>query len=1095
MSDFKYWAFLSYSHSDQKWGDWLHRALETYRVPRRLIGKQTREGAVPARVFPIFRDREELPVSADLSANINQALRESRSLIVICSPRAARSRWVGEEIRTYKNLGREDRILALIVDGEPNASDGKPGFQPEDECFHEALRFRWSPDGQRSETRTEPIAADARETKDGRENAKLKLLAGLLGLNFDDLKRREQERRIRRLRVVVAITLALISLFAVLSVFALSQKRRAQLALDETRKTFARSLFLQALASLDEGKTMDALAPLARSVSLDSTNLAAVSRLTMLLTYRDYALPLVLLKHGKNLSRATFSADGKRVLTSSDDGTFRVWDAQSGEPIAQSTQDSRLYSAEFSPDGKKIVTASNDKTARIWDAETGLLVMEPLPHPVSVYSARFTPDGKSILTIGADDQGRLWDANTGKLLLMLIKHDVIIQSVQFSADGKKIVTASTDRTARIWDAQTGASLTAPIQHPDTVFAAQFSPDAKRIVTACSNDTARVWDALTGTPITRPFKADKELSWVQFSPDGKKVLTASWGAAQIWDAQTGDPLGPPLKHEGLVCSARFSADGRRIVTASGDFTVRIWDARTAQPLCEPIKHESGVVEAEFSPDGTRIVTGPYDGRVRICNAQIGHALSVTMRHHGIVHSAQFSRNGQRVVTASADTYAGVWETFTGNPVAAMKHADDVLSAGFVENDKLIATTSADGTAKLWDVGSGKCVSSPVTQSCEFVKFSPNGEKVAETSSCCATIWDARTGKVLLTLSPAASRIKSVYFSADGKRIATISDAPLFDATIADQATASIWDAETGELLAGPMIHTLRTLSADIEFSADGRHILTISSELLGPYQATVWDAMTGKPVSEPISFESLNMLECAKFSPDGTRILTSAQASGREDETVQVWNVETGEALARPMINSATLGDVRFSPTGDLLVTGASDGSVRVWESATGMPASELMKHAGKVTSVQFSPDSKQIVSASEDGTVRVWDLTPRGPCPEWLPRLAEAVANQEIDRRGFLEPLKDRSVEQLREIRDRLTRESGHDEWTEWGRWFFADRAARTISPFSKLTVPEYIRGLVKENQRELLDEAERLAVGDDGLLERIEAARATLPK
>lgn len=157
----KYWAFLSYSHIDAKWGDWLHKALETYRVPRRLIGKESRNGNIPARLFPIFRDREELPVSADLPSNINEALRESRYLIVICSPRAVQSRWVGEEIKAFKKLGREDRILALIVDGEPNASDGKPGFGSADECFPEPMRYRLGTDGKFSAERTEPIAADA----------------------------------------------------------------------------------------------------------------------------------------------------------------------------------------------------------------------------------------------------------------------------------------------------------------------------------------------------------------------------------------------------------------------------------------------------------------------------------------------------------------------------------------------------------------------------------------------------------------------------------------------------------------------------------------------------------------------------------------------------------------------------------------------------------------------------------------------------------------------------------------------------------------------------------------------------------------------
>jgi eukaryotic-like serine/threonine-protein kinase len=89
-------------------------------------------------------------------------------------------------------LGREDRILCLNVDGEPHASD-LPGRE-EEECFPPALRFRVGPDGNLSDARTEPIAADAREGRDGKRRAKLKLIAGLLGVGFDLLRRREQQR-------------------------------------------------------------------------------------------------------------------------------------------------------------------------------------------------------------------------------------------------------------------------------------------------------------------------------------------------------------------------------------------------------------------------------------------------------------------------------------------------------------------------------------------------------------------------------------------------------------------------------------------------------------------------------------------------------------------------------------------------------------------------------------------------------------------------------------------------------------------------------------------------------------------------------------
>jgi hypothetical protein len=137
-SDFRYWAFISYSHADAKWGDWLHAALETYRVPTRLVRSAQPEGAVPKRIFPVFRDREELASSSSLGENIQNALRFSRSLIVICSPRAATSRWVNEEIKLCKSIGREDRVFCLIVDGEPNAAPDSGLL----ECFPKAVLLK-----------------------------------------------------------------------------------------------------------------------------------------------------------------------------------------------------------------------------------------------------------------------------------------------------------------------------------------------------------------------------------------------------------------------------------------------------------------------------------------------------------------------------------------------------------------------------------------------------------------------------------------------------------------------------------------------------------------------------------------------------------------------------------------------------------------------------------------------------------------------------------------------------------------------------------------------------------------------------------------
>ena len=222
---FRYRAFISYSHQDKSWADWLHRTLEAYVVPRRLVGQTTAAGVIPRRLAPIFRDRDELASATDLDRKVNEALAQSANLIVICSPRSAASRWVDEEVLAFKRMGRGERIFCLIVDGEPNAS-AMPGREAE-ECFVRALRHRVGADGALGEERIEPIAADARPGRDGKTNAKLKLIAGMLDVGFDTLKQRELQRRARRMTALAALALAVMGVTTTLAITAVIARNAA----------------------------------------------------------------------------------------------------------------------------------------------------------------------------------------------------------------------------------------------------------------------------------------------------------------------------------------------------------------------------------------------------------------------------------------------------------------------------------------------------------------------------------------------------------------------------------------------------------------------------------------------------------------------------------------------------------------------------------------------------------------------------------------------------------------------------------------------------------------------------------------------------
>lgn len=226
-SDFHYRAFISYSHADAAWAKWLHKALETWRTPSRRADRYSASNPIPRDLSPVFLDREELASATDLGRTVNDALAHSEALVVICSPRAARSRWVDQEVLAFKRMGRSERVFCLVVDGEPNATD-LPGREPE-ECFCPALRHRIDAQGHLTAERIEPVAADVRAGKDGKADARLKLVAALLGVGLDAIRQRAARRHARRMAAVAAASVVGMAVMAVLAASAVRERNDARL--------------------------------------------------------------------------------------------------------------------------------------------------------------------------------------------------------------------------------------------------------------------------------------------------------------------------------------------------------------------------------------------------------------------------------------------------------------------------------------------------------------------------------------------------------------------------------------------------------------------------------------------------------------------------------------------------------------------------------------------------------------------------------------------------------------------------------------------------------------------------------------------------
>ncbi len=197
-------AFVSYSHADAALAKKLHRKMESYKLPKLLRGMQS-GGQKDGRLGRLFRDREDLPATLDLSESVKSALAQSQALIVLCSPNAKNSLWVAKEIELFRELHPDRPILAALAEGEP------------EDAFPEALTLAG-----------EPLAADLRKEGDGWRLGLLKLVAGIAEVPLDALVQRDAQRQFRSvMSVTLVVGVALLAMTG-MTIYALQQRNAAQ---------------------------------------------------------------------------------------------------------------------------------------------------------------------------------------------------------------------------------------------------------------------------------------------------------------------------------------------------------------------------------------------------------------------------------------------------------------------------------------------------------------------------------------------------------------------------------------------------------------------------------------------------------------------------------------------------------------------------------------------------------------------------------------------------------------------------------------------------------------------------------------------------
>ena len=703
------------------------------------------------------------------------------------------------------------------------------------------------------------------------------------GLSLRERRAREEQQRREQRTRLLRIGIAVLSVFLIIAgAAAYSARKQQREALAQKREAIAQKEAAEQReldVVVEEGRQLlvekdravEAVLWLQKAQTQGSKSPALPYLLAQAMLPVD-AMRLILRGHWNDVTSASFSPDGGRIVTSSFDNTARLWDAKSGKTLLTLRgHTGAVTGANFSTDGRRIVTSSFDHTARLWDAETGKTLLTFEGHKEGVRSASFSPDGSRIVTSSWDKSARLWDAETGKFLLALQGHADSVNSASFSPDGRRIVTSSWDKSARLWDAKSGKTLRVLQGHTSGVNSASFSPDGGRIVTASQDQTARLWNAETGQSLLTLEGHRSEVKSASFSPDGRCIVTASPDqTARLWDAETGQSLFTLHGHTSDVRSASFSPDGRRIVTASGDHTARLWEAEMGKSQLSLQGQTGEVKSASFSPDGGRIVTASDDNSARLWDAKSGKTLLTLQGHTALVTSASLSPDGGRIVTASDDKSARLWDAKSGQSLLTLQgHTESVDSASFSPDGGRIVTASGDHTARLWDAKSGQSLLTLQghTEAVTSASFSPDGQCIVTASGDqTARLWDAETGKFLLALLGHTASVNSASFSPDGRRIVTASQ----------DDTARLWDAKTGKLLLSLRGHRLGVNSAS--FSPDGGRIVTAGEDQI----ARLWDAKTGKPLFTLQGHA--NGVTSANFSPDGRRIITASR-----DKTVRLWS--------------------------------------------------------------------------------------------------------------------------------------------------------------------------------------------------------------
>jgi WD40 repeat protein len=560
------------------------------------------------------------------------------------------------------------------------------------------------------------------------------------------------------------------------------------------------------------------------------------------------------------MARATFSRDGRRIVTVEANSVLRLWDADSGRLLTTwSGEGGCIGGVTFSGDGSRfafrvslgkrrqdrfLVYASADgRQLSAVEAPAGLTGDEPL--------IALSPDGSRLVTSAHECDLHEWDAASGGPLGDLRGHAAIVKAVAFSPDGGRMASGAANGHIRLWDPTTRTLERELMGHCDGVMSLAFSGDGCALASGGSDGTVRIWPLAIAAPMA-VLAGVAGMNAVEFSPDGTQLAVAPKGTdhVELWSPRTVRRLRTLVGGSGTVAQLAYSPDGLRVAAAFATPQqtggVRVWSTQTGALLSTCGGRSAAAHMVTFSPDGTRLLIG--SGRSSPATHEDAACRSWVMTWDLRSDSPLMSAEDGRIT--SLPTTAAVFG-LGGTRVAC--RAGHLLDAA-----------TGESTAKLPPLGMFGCLGA-----------SPDGSVLgiglASGNVCLASF---ATGAQIAQLNGHVGCVRAIAFSSDGTRIMTGSL----------DGTARLWDARSGE-----SIHVLHGHEGIVErtiFSPDGSRAVTAGTD----GTVRIWDTNTGQEVSQ-LPGQRAEPTAVA-LSPDGTLVVTAA-----DDGTARIWGLSNAAIAA------------------------------------------------------------------------------------------------------------------------------------------------------------------------------------------------------